>query len=92
MQEWELYYPSRIYSVKYEDFVTEPDIHIKELINHLDLAWDPDCLSPQKNKRSVRTASQNQVTKQIYTDGIKGWENFEQFLPVNFIDFGSWSP
>ena len=84
MQEWELYYPSRIYSVKYEDFVTEPDISIKELINHLDLPWDPDCLSPEKNKRSVRTASQTQVRKKVYKGSSKAWKKYEPFLKGAF--------
>ena len=35
-------------------------------LSNLGLNWEKSCLSPQKNKRSVRTASQQQVRQKVY--------------------------
>ena len=52
----------------------------KKLINHLELNWEEACLSPQKNKRSVRTASQQQVRRKVYKGSSEAWRKYEPFL------------
>jgi hypothetical protein len=44
------------------------------------LNWQDACLSPQKNKRSVQTASQQQVRQKVYQGSSQEWKKYEQFL------------
>jgi hypothetical protein len=46
----------------------------------LGLQWEEGCLYPQNNKRSVRTASQEQVRQQVYHGSSQKWRKFESFI------------
>ena len=52
----------------------------RKLIKHLGLDWEDACISPHKNKRSVRTASQQQVRQKVYQGSSKVWQKYEPFL------------
>ena len=52
----------------------------KKLIQYLRIAWQETCLSPHMNRRIVKTASQQQVQKEIYQDSSQRWRVFEVFL------------
>ena len=49
---------------------------IKKIIEFCELEWDENCLNPEKNKKSVSTASLSQVRSPIYKSSLKNWENF----------------
>ena len=49
-------------------------------MEHLELNWEEACLSPQKNKRIVRTASQQQIRKKVYKGSSKIWHKYEPYL------------
>ena len=66
MKLWQSLYGNRIYDLNYESLTTDQENQTRKLINHLELNWEEACLSPQKNNRSVRTASQQQVRKEVY--------------------------
>ena len=42
--------------------------------------WDTACLSPHTNKRSVKTASQQQVRKKLYKGSSEAWRKYENQL------------
>jgi hypothetical protein len=46
----------------------------------LGLKWEDACLAPQNNKRSVRTASQQQVRQKVYKGSSQAWRKYEPFL------------
>ena len=58
MQLWQSEYSDRIYNLNYESLTTDQENQTRKLIKHLGLNWEEACLRPEKNKRSVRTASQ----------------------------------
>ena len=66
MRRWQSEYSDRIYNLTYEKLTTDQDKEIRQLVKHLHLEWEDGCLSPQKNKRRVNTASQQQVRRKIY--------------------------
>ena len=80
MKFWESKYGERIYSLKYENFTIDQENQTRKLIEHLELNWEEACLSPHKNKRSVRTASQQQVRQKIYQGSSEGWRKYEPYL------------
>ena len=84
MQFWEKTYANRIYNLDYETLTTFQKQETKRLIKCLGLNWDKECLSPQNNKRSVRTASSLQVRKRIYQGSSERWLKFKPFLGNSF--------
>ena len=80
MKFWQVSYSDRIYNLNYEALVNDQENQTKNLINHLDLKWEDTCLSPHENKRSVRTASQQQVRQKVYKGSSEAWRKYEPYL------------
>ena len=80
MRLWQSEYSDRIYHLNYESLTTDQENQTRKLIKHLELNWEEACLSPQKNKRSVRTASKHQVRRKVYKGSSKAWHKYEPYL------------
>ena len=80
MRFWQSQYGDRIYHLNYESLTTDQENETRKLIKYLGLNWQQTCLSPQKNKRSVRTASQQQVRQKVYQGSSEAWRKYEPFL------------
>jgi hypothetical protein len=64
----------------YEKLTVDQENETRKLIKYLGLKWEMACLSPHKNKRSVRTASQQQVRQKIYKGSSQAWRKYEPYL------------
>ena len=84
MEFWQRQYGSEIYHLDYDKLTIKQELETKKLIEFLELEWENSCLSPQTNKRSVRTASQQQVRKKVYKGSSEAWRKFEPFLNAVF--------
>lgn len=81
MQHWQQELaPSFMYSVMYEALVANAEHYSRQLIEHIGLEWNPDCLRFYENTRSVKTASLNQVRKPIYSSSVRKWEKYKDYL------------
>ncbi len=89
MQFWSERYQEQIFTLDYEKLVTNQESETRKLIDYLDLGWDERCLEPEKNERSVRTASQEQVRKKVYSGSQQQWRKFEPFMNGAFDTLGS---
>ena len=89
MQFWQSEYGHRIYSLDYERLTQDQEQETKQLIKYLGLTWENRCLSPQENKRSVMTASQQQVRKRVYKGSSKAWRKYKSYLIGAFDDLPS---
>ena len=89
MRTWKSKYGDRIYDLNYEQLISNQEKETRKLIKHINLSWENICLSPQKNKRSVRTASQQQVRKKVYQGSSKAWLKYEVFLNGAFDNLPS---
>ena len=81
---WDRHYGGQIYHLNYERLTIEQEIETRKLIEHLELGWEDACLSPEENRRSIRTASQLQVTKKVYKGSSDAWRKYEKFLKGTF--------
>ena len=86
MKSYSNYFPDRIYDLKYEALVDNQQFETKNLLKYLGMKWDENCLFPEKNQRSVRTASNLQVRKKVYRDSSSQWEKYKSFLGGIFDD------
>ena len=84
MRLWQSEYSCRIYNINYESLTTDQENQTRKLIKYLDLSWEDACLSPHKNKRSVRTASQQQVRQKVYKGSSEAWRKYEMHLDGAF--------
>lgn len=84
MEFWETNNPNRIYHFDYESFTLCQEKETRRLIEFIGLEWQEECLFPQKNKRVVRTASQQQVKRAVYTGSSNAWRNYLPYLDGAF--------
>ena len=84
MNIWQSQYSDRIFNLNYENLTTDQENQTRALIKYIDLNWEDACLSPQNNKRSVRTASQQQVRKKVFQGSSQNWRKYEPFMNGTF--------
>jgi hypothetical protein len=80
MDHWDAVLPGKVLHVQYEDLVADPEAHIRRLLAHCELDFEPACLSFHETQRSVRTASAEQVRQPIYTTAVGHWRHFDTEL------------
>ena len=80
MQFWQGHYGDSIHNLNYDNLTNNQNDETRKLIQYLGLGWEDDCLSPQSNKRSVRTASNQQVRQKVYQGSSQQWRKFEPYL------------
>jgi tetratricopeptide (TPR) repeat protein len=80
MDHWQSIYPDSILQVSYEDVVADLEAEVQRMLDFLGLEFESACIEFHRTKRSVRTASSEQVRKPIYTSGLEQWRHFEPWL------------
>ena len=80
MAEWRADFPGGFLDVDYEALTRDPEPNIRAALGFCDLPFDPACLAPQDNQRTVRTASVRQVRSGIYQGSSGKWRAFAPHL------------
>jgi tetratricopeptide (TPR) repeat protein len=81
MRHWDQVLPAgRILRVHHEDVVDDLEGNVRRILEYCGLKFEPQCISFHETKRSVRTASSEQVRQAIYREGLDQWRNFEPWL------------
>lgn len=80
MDHWDEVLPGQILRVQYEDVVADTETQVRRVLDYLGLPFEQACLEFHKSKRSVRTASSEQVRQPIFKSGLEQWRNFEPWL------------
>ncbi len=84
VDHWQSILGTDLIRVRYEDLVTEPRDTITRLLECLGEDWDECCLSFNKLKNTVQTASVWQVREPLHTNSIGRWKNYEQHFEHAF--------
>lgn len=82
----------RIYHLSYETLTESPEREAKSLADYLDLAFETDMLTPQRNQGAVRTQSSEQVRRPIYQGSSEAWRRFEAHLQGAFDGLEPFQP
>lgn len=80
MAHWERVMPDRLLRVQHEALVADPEPKIREMLKFLGLPFEQACLEFHRTKRSVMTASAQQVRRPINRDGMGQWQRYETRL------------
>jgi hypothetical protein len=80
MAHWGRVLPLPIHEVLYESLVHDPKAVIRDLLDYCGVAWDERCLSFDRTRRVVRTASSVQVRMPIFKEAIGRWRSYRSHL------------
>jgi len=80
MRHWDQVLPGRVLRVYHEDVVEDLEGSVRRLLDFCGLGFEPQCVAFHENRRSVRTASSEQVRQGIYREGLEQWKNFAPWL------------
>ncbi len=83
-RHWLKCFPGQIHVFQYEDMIADPETHIRSLLQHCKLEFDPACLDFHRTARVVTTSSRAQVRKPIYQSSVGRWKNYEKHLEPLF--------
>ena len=80
MRHWDRVLPGRILRVLHEDVVDDLEGNVRRLLDFCGLEFEPQCVTFHETKRSVRTASSEQVRQAIFRGGLEQWKHYEPWL------------
>lgn len=87
-EHWNALMPDAFHRIEYERLVSEPEQHVRDLLDHCGLEFDPACMSFHKSDDPVATASQKQVREPIHTRSIGRWKNYAHQLKPLLDELG----
>lgn len=80
MRHWRSLLGDRLIELQYEDLVTNPNKEVRQLLQRLDLSFEPACLEFESSRAPTRTASAVQVREKIHTRSVGRWRRFQRQL------------
>jgi tetratricopeptide (TPR) repeat protein len=86
VNHWQSILGADLLRVRYEDIVTQPRKTITGLLEFLGEDWDEKCLSFNKLKNTVQTASVWQVREPLHTKSVGRWRNYQAYFDEAFGD------
>src|SRR5439155_705830 len=72
--------PGCVLRISYEDVVEDLEGNVRGILDFCGLEFEPACVEFYRTKRSVYTASSEQVRQPIFHDGLFQWRNYEAWL------------
>ena len=80
MRHWDAVLPGRLLRVSYEHVVEDLEGNVRRMLEFCGLEFEPACVEFYHTKRSVGTASSEQVRQPIFREGLFQWRNYERWL------------
>ena len=77
---WDRLYPGAICHVRYEDLVQEPEAEVRQVLDTLDLGFEPGVLDFDRNEAPVATASAVQVRRPVHTSSVGAWRRYADHI------------
>jgi hypothetical protein len=72
--------PGRFIEVQHERLIDNREAETTRLIAFTGLDWDAACLLPERNERSVRTASVWQARQPVFASSVERWRCYQPWL------------
>jgi hypothetical protein len=67
-----------IHTVEYDLLVSDPEPHIRALMEFAGPGFSPECLAPNQVERPIRTSSVWQVRQPINAKSVGRWRRYER--------------
>ena len=85
MRHWHAVLDVPILDVRYERLVSDPDTEFRRIIDFIDLPWDDACLDFHATGRPLRTLSNDQVCRPLYTSSVGRHRHYD--AAISTIDW-----
>jgi hypothetical protein len=82
VKHWHNILPGKVLDVHYEVTVTDLENQVRRILEHCGLPFEESCVRFHETKRSVNTASSEQVRQPIYTGALGKWRRYEDNLDI----------
>ena len=73
---WKSELNNPFYSLLYERLTEDQENQSKQLLKYCGLEWEDQCLDFHKSERVVRTFSNDQVRKKMYSGSSEAWRKY----------------
>ncbi len=80
MRHWDAVLPGKVLRVQHEAVVEDLEGNVRRILQFCGLEFEPACLEFHRTRRSIRTASSEQVRRPIFKEGLDQWRHFEPWL------------
>ena len=80
LDHWRVVLDRRLYVLRYERLVSDPESEIRRLLEFLGLPFDSRCLAFHRTERVVRSPSAAQVRQPLYASSVGAWRRYGPFL------------
>ena len=80
MKHWKSVLDIPIMDIKYEELIADQEGITRTMLSFCGLEWNDNCLNFFDSKRTIATASHDQVRQPIYTRSVDRWKNYETYL------------
>ncbi|MDB6087079.1 MAG: sulfotransferase, partial [Gammaproteobacteria bacterium] len=80
MAHWDLALPGKVLRVQHESVVDHLESNVRRILEFCELEFEPGCIEFHKTKRTVHTASSEQVRRPISRDSLDQWRHYEPWL------------
>jgi len=80
MQHWREVLPGRFLETDYEALTTDREAQTRGLVAFCELEWHDACLRPERNPRTIITASRWQARQPVYRSSVGRWRNYRPWL------------
>jgi tetratricopeptide (TPR) repeat protein len=80
MDHWHQVLPGKVLDVQYEDVVADLEDQVKQILDYCGLEWEASCLRFHETRRTVKSASSEQVRQPIYSSSLDTWRHYEAHL------------
>lgn len=80
MDHWNKVLSIPILEINYEDLVSNQEKTTRRILEFCDLNWEEECMQFHKVRRTIDTASFDQVRQPLYTKSIQRWKHYEKYL------------
>ena len=72
--------PNEIHDLDYAEMINDQENTTRRLLNFCQLDWEEECLKFYETKRSINTASSEQVRQPIYKGALNSWRLYEEHI------------
>ena len=72
--------PGRVLRIQHEDVVDSLEANVRRILEYCELEFEPGCIEFYRTKRTVHSASSEQVRRPIYREGVDQWRHYEPWL------------
>lgn len=80
MRHWQVCFGNDIIEVSLEALISDPEGHIRRILDACGLPFEAACLNPHETTGAVASASSSQVRKPINSEGVGAWRRYASGL------------